>query len=101
MAEIDPERAEWMLNRFRRLMLELERGTILRNSFEPWEVDVLTDIMNWSVKGHRRREALRQYRRVVEKQIESGLPPVRLSVFLAEREQARELRAQQRTTRLP
>jgi hypothetical protein len=101
MVEMDPERAERMLNRFRRLMLELERGSIVRNSFEPWEVDVLTDIVHWSAKGHHRKDALRQYRRVVEKQIESGLPPVRLSVFLAEREQARELRAQQRTTRLP
>ena len=35
---------ELMLNRFNRLMGELLRGTIARNSFYPWEVEILLDL---------------------------------------------------------
>jgi len=35
---------ELLRNRFNRLMNELARGEIVRNSFQPWEVEILLDI---------------------------------------------------------
>src|SRR5262249_53573328 len=35
---------ELMLNRFRRLLAEVQRGHINRNAFEVWEVEILLDL---------------------------------------------------------
>ena len=72
-----------MLNRFRRLMGELQRGAISRNDFQPWEVELLLDIETCQVERRRRIEILRQYQRAVERQLDSGPgPPMKLSEFL-------------------
>ena len=82
---------ELMLNRFNRLLGELMRGTIVRNSFEPWEVDILLDIENCQLERRRRLEILRQYQRAVTRQMETGPgPPMKLSRFLEERARRRE-----------
>jgi hypothetical protein len=84
---------ELMLNRFTRLMGELMRGAIVRNSFQPWEVDFLLDIESCHLDRRRRTEILRQYQRAVERQLNTGPgPPMKLSAFLATRAAARELR---------
>ena len=91
MAEDDVVLLELMLNRFRRLMAELQRGNITRNDFQPWEVDVLLDIVNCPLDGRRKMEILRQYQRAVEKQMEMGPgPPMKLSEFLIRRAQREE-----------
>jgi hypothetical protein len=77
---------ELMLNRFRKLIGELLRGVLLRNSFQPWEIDILLDMQECDVPPRRKLEILRQYQRAVEKQMLTGPgPPMKLSAFLQER----------------
>ena len=87
----DPIQLELMLQRFRRLLNEIVRGTTARNAFEPWEVEILLDLENCEIQPRRRLEVLRQYERAVERQMQLGPgPPMKLSEYL-----------QQRTTRRP
>ena len=91
MAEDDPVALELMLNRFRRLVRDLQRGTITRTDFQPWEVDILLDIESCHVERGRREETLRQYQRAVERQLETGTgPPMKLSEYLKLRAQRQE-----------
>jgi hypothetical protein len=81
---------ELMLNRFRRLMADVRRGTFSRNDFQPWEVEILLDATGCQVEPRRRPDVLRQYERAVEKQMETGPgPPMKLSEFLALRSRRR------------
>jgi len=43
MSADEYERREHQLNRFRRLFNELLNGEFKRNSFEPWEIDLILD----------------------------------------------------------
>jgi len=82
-ATTDLDDLEVMLHRFRRLLNEVIRGTTGRNSFAPWEIDILLDLANCELKPRRRMETLRQYERAVERQMEVGPgPPMKLSAFL-------------------
>jgi hypothetical protein len=82
---------ELMLNRFNRLINEVMRGAIARNSFLPWEVDLLLDMETCQLDRRRRADILRQYQRAVERQMESGPgPPMKLSEFLEARARRRE-----------
>jgi hypothetical protein len=84
------ERREIQLNRFRRLIGELQRGETNRNCFADWEVELLLDFNNCDLPARRRLEILRQYQKAVERQMETGPgPPVKLSHFLVLREQRR------------
>ena len=86
----DYEQHELQLNRFRRLIGELLRGEMNRNSFAPWEIDLLLDFETCQLPSRRRLEILRQYQKAVERQMESGPgPPIKLSHFLVLREQRR------------
>ncbi len=83
---------ELMLNRFNRLIVELMRGTLARNSFQPWEVEILMDLETCQLDRRRRLDILRQYQRAVEKQMtNSAGPPMRLSEFLAQRAERRAI----------
>jgi hypothetical protein len=91
MAEDDSVALELMLNRFRRLVRDLQRGTITRTDFQPWEVDILLDIENCQLERGRREETLRRYQQAVERQLETGPgPPMKLSEFLKLRGQRHE-----------
>lgn len=91
MAEDDLVALELMLNRFRRLMADLQRGAISRNDFQPWEVEILLDIADCELDRRRRSDVLRQYQKAVEKQMETGPgPPMKLSEFLAIRAKRQE-----------
>jgi hypothetical protein len=88
MPEDDLVALEVMLNRFRRLVRDLQRGTITRNDFQPWEVAILLDIESCQLERGGREETLRQYQRAVERQLETGKgPPMKLSEFLRLRAQ--------------
>ncbi|MBZ5577879.1 MAG: hypothetical protein LAP40_15060 [Acidobacteriia bacterium] len=88
MAVDDVIQIELMLNRFRRLMAELQSGTINRNNFEPWEIEILLDLESCQVQSRRWTETLRQYEKTVERQLEGGFgPPMKLSEYLALRAQ--------------
>jgi hypothetical protein len=79
----DLEQRELMLNRFRRLIGELTRGQVNRNTFNAWEIDLLLDVGACEIEPRRRAEIFRQYQRAVEKQLEAGPgPPMKLSHFL-------------------
>lgn len=79
----DLSELELMLNRFRRLLNEIIRGTTGRNSFAPWEIEILLDLANCELSPRRRLETLKQYERAVERQMETGPgPPMKLSDFL-------------------
>ncbi len=87
----DVEQLEIMLNRFNRLLVEIMRGAIARNSFLPWEMEILLDLETCQLERKRRNEILRQYQRAVAKQMEIGPgPPMKLSEFLAIRERRRQ-----------
>ena len=86
----DASDLEWMLNRFRRLLGELIRGSTARNCFEPWELEILLDLQTCELPRLRRIETLRQYERAVERQMEIGPgPPMKFSDFLSERARRR------------
>jgi hypothetical protein len=91
MAEDELVALELMLNRFRRLMSDLQKGSMSRNDFQPWEVEILLDVANCDLDRRRRSDILRQYQKAVEKQMETGPgPPMRLSEFLAIRARRQE-----------
>jgi len=84
------EQREIQLNRFKRLIVELLRGNTLRNSFAPWEIEVMLDFDACELPSRRRLEIIRQYQRAVERQLQNGAgPPMKLSQFLVLREQRR------------
>jgi hypothetical protein len=87
---------ELMLNRFNRLIGEVMRGALGRNTFQSWEVDILMDLETCQLDRRRRFEILRQYQKAVERQMTNGPgPPMKLSEFLvirAERRAIAELR---------
>jgi len=75
---------ELLRNRFNRLMNELARGEIVRNSFQPWEVEILLDIETCGLEPRKRIDILRQYQKAVQKQMErgNGPPLMKLSEYL-------------------
>jgi hypothetical protein len=76
--------AEAMFSRFSLLIDELTTGTIQRNKFERWEIDILLDA---KACGFTRPSAvLRRYREAVRRQLANGATvPMKLSEFLKSR----------------
>jgi len=75
--------AEARLNRFNRLMQELIRGNMNRNTFQPWEIEILLDIEACQLREPVKRETLRRYQKAVQRAMEKGAPtPLRLSEYL-------------------
>jgi len=82
MAE-SPADAEEFLNGFNRLIRELIRGKINRNTFQPWEIELLLDIENCHIKESARENVLHRYQRAVQHQMKRGaVKPLKLSEFL-------------------
>jgi hypothetical protein len=81
---------ELILNRFKRLLAEIERGTVNRNSFLAWEIEILLDMEACALDSRRKSAILHQYEHAVERQMETGPgPPMKLSKFLVRRAQRR------------
>ena len=75
--------SEARLNRFNRLMQELIRGIMNRNTFQPWEIEILLDIEACQIREPVKRETLRRYQKAVQRSMEKGAPmPLRLSEYL-------------------
>ena len=54
-----------------------------RNTFRPWEIELLLDIESCNLRDGSRREVLRRYRKAVQKQLDRGITPVpKLSAYL-------------------
>ena len=73
-----------MLNRFNKLLQELVRGNMNRNTFQPWEIDILLDIEHCNLREAVKRETLRRYQKAVQRAMEKGArTPFKLSEYLS------------------
>jgi hypothetical protein len=78
--EVSPEEIQAQFNR---LIRELIRGQINRNTFRPWEVELLLDVENCNLRDSSRESTLRRYQKAVQRQLERGADkPMKLSEFL-------------------
>ena len=65
-------------------MQELIRGNMNRNTFQPWEIEILLDIEACQIREPVKRETLRRYQKAVQRAMEKGAPtPLRLSEYLS------------------
>jgi hypothetical protein len=72
-----------VLLRFHRLMRDVEIGVTARNSFYPWEIELLVDLQDCEF-GPNRRRLLRRYQKAVARALEHGASkPLKLSEYLA------------------
>ena len=72
-----------ILARFNKLVNDLLRGTMNRNTFQPWEIEILLDIETCNVREAVKRETLRRYQKAVQRAMEKGAPvPLKLSEYL-------------------
>lgn len=79
----EPPSPEQTLMQFNRLIRELLRGQINRNTFRPWEVELLLDIEECGLRESAKDSALRRYQKAVQRQLERGASvPMKLSEFL-------------------
>jgi len=61
----------------------LIRGNMNRNTFQPWEIEILLDIDACQIREPVKRETLRRYQKAVQRAMEKGAPtPLRLSEYL-------------------
>jgi hypothetical protein len=73
-----------VLAQFNRLIQELLRGNMQRNTFRPWEVELLLDIEGCNLREVNKRDTLRRYQKAVQRQMEKGARlPLKLSEYLA------------------
>jgi hypothetical protein len=87
--------SETVLAQFNRLIGELLRGNVSRNTFRPWEIEVLLDIETCSLRDGNKRETLRRYQKANQRYMEKGARlPLKLSEYL---EAQRVRRANQAT----
>jgi hypothetical protein len=81
-----PASPEEILAKFHRLIRELLSGSISRNTFQPWEIELLLDIETCRIQESARKNILRRWQRAVEQQMEKGATmPMKLSEFLSRR----------------
>lgn len=72
-----------LLPQFNKLITELLRGKLHRNTFQPWEIDILLDIEGCQLRDSNRRETLRRYQKAANKHLEKGgLSLLKLSDYL-------------------
>jgi hypothetical protein len=75
--------ADAVLAQFNRLIQELLRGNMHRNTFRPWEIELLLDIETCNLRESSKRETLRRYQRAVQRHMEKGgRAPLKLSEYL-------------------
>src|ERR1700676_4716921 len=72
-----------VLAQFTRRIQELLRGSMHRNTFRPWEIELLLDIESCNLRESSKRETLRRYQKAVQRQMEKGARlPMKLSEYL-------------------
>jgi pantothenate kinase-related protein Tda10 len=69
IAEFDREAVRVRMDR---LLTDLLRGKMARNSFLPWEITLMLDIEQCCRTRSDRRELLRRYQRAVQRHFERG-----------------------------
>jgi hypothetical protein len=82
----DSSDSDTVLAQFNRLMQDLIRGSIRRNIFRPWEIELLLDIQDCPLQAAALRRELQRYQKAVQRQMEKGVPrPPKLSEYLSAR----------------
>src|SRR5947208_13074555 len=72
-----------VLAQFNRLIQELLRGNMHRNTFRPWEIELLLDIEDCNLRETAKREILKRYQKAVQRHMEKGARlPLKLSEYL-------------------
>lgn len=72
-----------VLAQFNRLIQELLRGNMHRNTFRPWEIELLLDIESCNLRESSKRETLRRYQKAVQRHMDKGARlPLKLSEYL-------------------
>jgi hypothetical protein len=72
-----------VLAQFNRLIQELLRGNMHRNTFRPWEIELLLDIESCTLREASKRDMLRRYQKAVQRHMEKGARlPLKLSEYL-------------------
>src|ERR1700682_3924594 len=72
-----------VLAQYNRLIQELLRGNMHRNTFRPWEIELLLDIEGCNLREASRRETWRRYQKAVQRQMEKASRlPMKLSEYL-------------------
>src|SRR5882762_11398426 len=80
-----------ILAQFNRLIQELLRGNMHRNTFRPWEIELLLDIESCTLREASKRDMLRRYQKAVQRHMEKGARlPLKLSEYLEAQRQRRE-----------
>ncbi len=82
--ELSAYELEARLHQFNRLIQELLRGRLNRNTFQPWEVEILLDIESCDLSSHNKRELLQRYQKAANRYVEhGGRTLLKLSEYLA------------------
>ena len=72
-----------ILAQFNRLVQELLRGNMQRNTFRPWEIEILLDIEGCNQRENAKRDILKRYQKAVQRHMEKGARlPLKLSEYL-------------------
>ena len=75
--------SETVLAQFNRLIQELLRGNMQRNTFRPWEIELLLDIESCNLREVNKRDTLRRYQKAVQRHMEKGARlPLKLSEYM-------------------
>ena len=82
---------------FNRLINELLKGVINRNTFQPWEIEVLLDIQGCDIGDVSEKDILKRYQKAVQRSYERGVKmPLKLSEYLNTLKNRRVALAEQR-----
>jgi hypothetical protein len=88
---VETQNSEAMLTRFNKLLQELVRGTMNRNTFQPWEIEILLDIEACNIREAVKRETLRRYQKAVQRAMDKGARvPFTLSEYLGNKKSAKK-----------
>ncbi|HZQ53928.1 MAG TPA: hypothetical protein VFB14_17125 [Bryobacteraceae bacterium] len=89
MIDTRSERSE--LTSFNQLVQDVIGGTVRRNTFTQWELELLLDLQTCRIRKSARPEVLRRYLKAVQQHFAQGATsPLRLSAFLEREAQERE-----------
>ncbi len=68
---------------FNRLMNELIKGAINRNTFQPWEIELMLDIQAADFGDSPQKEMLKRYQKAVQRSYDKGVKmPMKLSEYI-------------------
>lgn len=68
---------------FNRLLNELIKGVINRNTFQPWEIVLMLDIQAFDFGDSQQKEMLKRYQKAVQRCYEKGAKmPMKLSEYI-------------------